>query len=292
MTSVITTPTTTTDQTDTDRDRDRALKARHRRMWALGDYPKVARTLIAQFGPRLVEATGITAGTRVLDVAAGAGNVAIPAAAAGARVVASDLTPELFADGRRRAEAAGVDIEWVEADAEDLPFEDGEFDVVVSAVGAMFTPYHQRTAAELLRVTRPGGVVGMVNWTPQGFIGQLFKVMGPYAPPPPPGAGRPPQWGDEGYVRGLLGDRLASLELTREAVGIDAFDDPLDLREFFKEHYGPTIATYANLAGDPERAAALDRDFADLVHTANLGGPAGPARYEWEYLLVVGRTPA
>ena len=192
------------------------LKARHRAMWALGDYARVADELISSLGPVLVEAAGIGAGQRVLDVAAGTGNVAIPAARAGAAVTASDLTPELLDIGRGRA--GGVDLTWEVADAEALPYGDGAFDTVVSCVGVMFAPFHRTAADELLRVTRAGGTIGLINWTPEGFIGQLFATMKPFAPPPPEGAQPPPLWGNEEHVRDLLGGG-ADVRTERRTVG-------------------------------------------------------------------------
>lgn len=174
---------------------DRALKAKHRAMWALGDYPSVASHLIPDLGTVLVRECGVSRGDRVLDVAAGAGNAAIPAALAGADVVASDLTPDLMEVGRHLAAVRGAQLEWQEADAEALPFADGEFDTVMSCLGVMFAPHHQAAANELLRVCRAGGTIGLLNWTPQGFIGRMFATMKPYAPPPPPGAQPPPLWG-------------------------------------------------------------------------------------------------
>ena len=191
-----------------EQDADRQLKAKHRALWASGNYPAVAAELIPALGPELVQACGVRAGDRVLDVAAGSGNAAIPAAAVGGIVTASDLTPELFDAGRRIAAERGVELEWVEADAEALPFADNSFDVVMSCVGAMFAPHHQATADELVRVCRPGGTIGMINWTPQGFIGNLLATMKPYAPPPPPGASPPPLWGDEAHARKLFGERI------------------------------------------------------------------------------------
>src|SRR6478609_5681308 len=155
-------------------DADRALKTKHRAMWASGDYPALAGDLISTLGPILVDACAIRSGDRVLDVAAGAGNAAIPAALAGAEVVASDLTPELFDAGRRTAATVGAVLEWTEADAEALPFTDGSFDTVLSCVGVMFAPHHQTSADEILRVCRPGGTIGLLSWTPEGFIGQMF----------------------------------------------------------------------------------------------------------------------
>ena len=173
---------------------DTDLKARHRAMWASGDYPSMVETFLVPLGPRLVEASGIGAGMDVLDVAAGTGNASLPAAERGAKVTAGDLTPELLDAGRQRAEAAGLELEWVEADAERLPFEDESFDAVISAIGAMFAPNHQATADELVRVCRPGGTIGLLSWTPEGVIVGLFRTLKPFAPPPPPGGNgfRPP----------------------------------------------------------------------------------------------------
>jgi 2-polyprenyl-6-hydroxyphenyl methylase/3-demethylubiquinone-9 3-methyltransferase len=272
-----------------ERDADRALKARHRALWAAGDYPKVAAELIPALGPEIVDACGVRAGQRVLDVAAGSGNAAIPAAERGATVVASDLTPELFDAGRRSAAERGVDLEWVQADAEALPFADDAFDVVMSTVGAMFAPRHQLVADELVRVTRPGGTIGLINWTPQGFIGNLFKVMAPYAPPPPPGAGPPPQWGDEGHIRELFGDRVTALHARRGRVVMDRSATPIEFREYWKRNYGPTIAVYRYNAGNPDRIADLDRDFLQFLTTWDRADRPDRTAYEAEYLLVTAR---
>ena len=175
------TDTAVTAQTDA----DRALKQKHRAMWASGDYPTLASDLIWELGPRAVAAADVRPGERVLDVAAGSGNAAIPAALRGAMVVATDLAPELFDAGRRHATEAGAELEWREADAEALPFADDAFDVVLSTVGVMFAPHHQVAADELVRVVRPGGRIALISWTPEGFIGQMFKVMKPFAAPLP-----------------------------------------------------------------------------------------------------------
>src|ERR671916_1083603 len=230
-------------------------------MWASGDYPGMVETFLLPLGPRLVEACGIGAGMRVLDGAAGTGNASIPAAKAGAEVTASDLTPELFDAGRARAEAEGVELEWVEADAENLPFEDESFDVVMSSIGAMFAPRHQQVADELVRVCRAGGKIGMLNWTPEGMIGALFRTMGPYAPPPPPGASPPPLWGGEDHVRELFGDRVDFHTLERDVLEITAFERPHDYATHFKDRYGPTIAALNNARANgrvDELEAALD----------------------------------
>ncbi|MGK2867140.1 MAG: class I SAM-dependent methyltransferase [Mycobacterium sp.] len=262
-------------------DADRALKIKHRALWASGDYVAVATELIPELGPELVRACRVGAGDRVLDVAAGAGNAAIPAAAAGASVTAADLTPELFAAGRTRAAQEGVELEWVEADAEAMPFADNAFDIVMSCVGVMFAPRHQIAADELVRVCRPGGTIGLINWTPTGFIGQLFATMKPYAAPPPPGASPGPLWGDEDHVAALLGDRVTDVTMRRQTVMLDHCAEPLEFREYWKRNYGPTIAAYKFNADDPQRTAALDEAFLDLLTATQRAGG-----WEAEYLLV------
>src|SRR4051794_23654677 len=227
---------------------DADLKARHRAIWASGDYPSMVETFLLPLGPRLVEACRIAPGIRVLDVGAGTGNASIPAAQRGANVTASDLTPELLETGRRRAEGAGVELEWVEADAERLPFEDASFDAVISSIGAMFAPIHERVADELVRVCRPGGTIGLLSWTPEGMIGALFRAMGPFAPPPPAGAQPPPLWGSEDHVRELFRGRVALRTLERDALEVSAFAHPRDYGEHFKARYGPTIAARTNAA--------------------------------------------
>jgi ubiquinone/menaquinone biosynthesis C-methylase UbiE len=264
---------------------DREVKAKHRAMWASGDYAAVAAELIPELGPELVRAAGIRAGDRVLDVAAGSGNAAIPAAEAGAIVTASDLTPELFGAGRAIAAQRGVNLEWVEADAEAMPFADNGFDVVMSCVGVMFAPHHQAAADELVRVVRPGGTIGLINWTPEGFIGNLFKTMKPYAPPPPPGASPAPLWGSEDHVRELFGDRVSDLQMRRQTVVLDHCTEPTQFREYWKSNYGPTISAYRFNADDQENVDALDRYFLDFLTTWDRGD-AGRARWEAEYLLV------
>ncbi len=268
-------------------DEDRALKERHRAMWALGDYPALATNVVSSLGPALVAACDIGQGDRVLDVAAGSGNAAIPAARAGADVVASDLTPELLDAGREFAERDGLALTWQQADAEALPFSDNEFDVVMSCLGVMFAPHHQAGADELVRVCRPGGTIGLLNWTPEGFIGQLFATMKPYAPPPPPGAQPPPLWGNEDHVRALFGDRVTDLDVRRQIVTIDQFARPEDFLDYFKVRYGPTIAVYRNVADDPERTAALDGELVALTRKFNRGDTT--AVMDWEYLLITAR---
>jgi ubiquinone/menaquinone biosynthesis C-methylase UbiE len=253
-------------------------------MWASGDYPSMVETFLLPLGPRLVEACQIGPDMRVLDVAAGTGNASIPAAERGAKVTASDLTPELLEAGRARAEAQGLELEWVVADAENLPFEDESFDVVMSSIGAMFAPHHQEVADELVRVTRPGGTIGMLSWTPEGMIGALFRTMGPFAPPPPPGAQPAPLWGSEDHVKELFGDRVEFGTLEREMLEITAFEHPHDYGEHFKERYGPTIAAQKNA-----RANGQDEEFVEALNAFcdewNRGS-ADDARFEKEYLVM------
>jgi SAM-dependent methyltransferase len=265
---------------------DTELKARHRAMWASGDYPRMVETFLLPIGPRLVEACDIVAGTRVLDVAAGTGNAALPAAARGAQVTASDLTPELLDDGRRRAEAEGLDLEWAEADAEHLPFDDGSFDVVMSAIGVMFAPRHQDAADELVRVCRPGGRIGLLSWTPEGMLGALFRAMKPFAPPPPPGAQPPPLWGSEDHLTALFGGRVDFSTLRRETLEITAFEDPHDYARHFMAYYGPTIAVRANAVREG-REAEFDDALYRFCDEWNRG-TEDRARFEKEYLIAVG----
>ena len=265
---------------------DPELKSRHRTMWASGDYPSMVETFLLPLGPRLVEACGIGPGMRVLDVASGTGNAAIPAAQTGAEVTASDLTPELLEAGRRRSQTEGLELDWVEADAENLPFADESFDVVMSSIGAMFAPHHQEVADELVRVCRRGGTVGLLSWTPEGMLGALFRLMGPFAPPPPPGAQPPPLWGSEAHLRGLFGDRVDWRTLERDVLEITAFERPHDYATHFKERYGPTIAVLANA-----RKNGRDQEFEDAFDRFTEEwnrGSEDEARFEKEYLLAVG----
>jgi len=264
---------------------DSELKARHRAMWASGDYPQMVTTWLLPIGERLVEAASIEPGTRVLDVAAGTGNASIPAAKRGAHVTASDLTPELLEVGRQRAEQEGVELDWRQADAEHLPFEDGSYDVVMSAIGVMFAPHHQEAADELVRVCRPGGRIALLCWTPEGMLGALFRMMKPFAPPPPPGAQAPPLWGSEEHLQGLFGGRVEFHTLRRELLEITAFERPRDYGEHFKTLYGPAVAARANAARNgrqEEFDAALDA-FCDEWNR----GTAEQARFEKEYLVTV-----
>ena len=266
------------------------LKQKHRKMWASGDYPSMVETFLTPLGPRLVDACEIGAGDRVLDVAAGTGNAAIPAAATGADVVASDLTPELFEAGRERAATAGVELEWVEADAHDRPFEDESFDVVISSIGVMFAPFHQRAADELVRVCKRGGRIGLLSWTPEGMIGGLFRTMGQFMPPPPEGAQPPPLWGGEEHLRDLFGERVELERIEKGVLEVTAFARPDDYGEHFKQRYGPTIAARAN-AEKNDRAEEFDRTLSEFCAEWNQGSEE-QAHFGMEYLLTVGRRAA
>ena len=263
---------------------DAALKAKHRAMWASGDYPAVARELVEPLGEILVAAAGIDADQWGIDIAAGTGNAALAAARRGAKIIATDLVPELLEVGRGRAEAEGVKLSWKEADAEHLPYDDGEFDFAISAIGIMFAPHHQAAADELVRVVGSKGTVGVLSWTPEGFIGQLFATMKPYVAPPPPGVSPAPLWGNADHVTQLLGDRVRDIHVHRGLLEVGHFNTPEEFRDYFKTNYGPTISAYRMLAEDPERTAALDADLADLARRYDRGD--GSTVLDWEYLVL------
>jgi ubiquinone/menaquinone biosynthesis C-methylase UbiE len=239
-----------------------------------------------------VKACGIAGGQRVLNVAAGTGNTAIRAAETGARVVASDLTPEHFEAGRRAAAAHGVELQWVEADAEALPFPDDDFDVVTSSFGAIFAPNHVAVAREMVRVCRPGGVIGMINFRPDGLAAEFFELLGRYAPPPTKDASPPLPWGEREHVRHLFGDRVESLELLDGEYVERHTGGPDGYRRLYETTFGPVLALRKALAGDPERLAAFDRDFRDFTTRGTRGEPGRPAEYPYPYLLVVARRRA
>ena len=268
---------------------DREEQTGQRELWALGDYHAFALESTWTFGPELVEACGISAGQRVLDVAAGTGNVAIRAAATGAAVVASDLTPENFEAGRREARARGVELDWVEADAEALPFADGEFDVVTSAVGVIFAADHERVADELLRVCRPGGTIGIVTIVPRGFVVDLFRILQRYSRSPAIAEMSPLLWGLEDHARELFGDRVASLELRRRGFLLDGFGDPVQFRDFLRANHPLLVALYRELADEPARVSALDYDLMEAATRGIGGGLDGQSDYDAETLLIVAR---
>jgi SAM-dependent methyltransferase len=258
-----------------------------REVWTSGDYPQVAERLISGFGPTLVGALQIRSGQQVLDVACGAGNVAIAAAATGAEVTALDIAPALLAQGALDAAAAGVDVEWVEGDAEWLPFADASFDVVTSAVGVMFCHSHERAAAELVRVCRPGGGIGLIAWTPESLIGLMFGVLAPFAPQPLLGSKPGSLWGTEAYVGDLLGDGIDELYSERgtirfEGVTPDAFVD------LMRTSYGPVLRVFERLKNDRARTDELDRALRLFARSRNQGEPGRPW-LESEYQLTLAR---
>jgi SAM-dependent methyltransferase len=253
------------------------IKQRTRAAWAAGDYHAIARTQLWEVGPRLVRRVGIGVGEDVLDVACGTGNVAIRAAEAGGRVVGVDLTPELFDAGRRQAAQAGVTIEWVEGDAEDLPFEDGSFDVVLSTFGCMFAPRHQLTAAELARVLRPGGRLGVCAWTPEGLQGEFFRTLGSHMPPPPDFAQPPLLWGTEQHVRDIFAGTGVRLEFDRDTVAMP-FRSGAEAVEFGVRNFGPLIMLRDRLEAEGTWSALLER-------MAAIYDRREPA----EYLIALGR---
>jgi len=262
---------------------DKALKTKHAAMWASGDYSRVADEIVGSLGGLLVEAAEVRAGDEVVDVAAGTGTSALPAARCGATVTATDLTPELLAIGRQKADAEGLTVKWRTADAEHMPCDDAEYDAVLSCIGVMFAPHHQAAADELTRICRPGGRICVLSWTPEGFIGQMFATMKPYAPPPPPGASPAPLWGRADHVRALFGDRVIDLVARQQNLRVDRFTTGAEFRDFFKINYGPTIAVYRSISGEPEKVEELDAALAALGDRHLTAGAM-----DWEYLLVTG----
>ncbi len=251
-------------------------------IWAQGDYPAVAHILLPA-AEALVEACAVGPGMRVLDVAAGNGNVAVTAARRGARVIASDITPELVEKGRERSEAEGLDIEWREADAEDLPFGSEEFDVVTSAFGAMFAPRAAHTAGELMRVAKRGGKVAMTAWTPEGFTGQGFEIAAKYQPPPPEGADTAISWGSEENARARFEPHASHIEFSRGVVPwrFDSVDAWLD----WSRTYAPPMVVAKTML-PPETFAEFERENRARAEAANQATD-GSFHVDAEYLLIV-----
>jgi SAM-dependent methyltransferase len=262
------------------------LKQTHRATWASGDYAAIAE-LVADAPTRdLLAGLTIEPGQEVLDVATGTGNVALPAAADGAQVVGLDLTPELFETARRRAGEHGVAVDWIEGDAEDLPFEDGVFDHVLSVFGVQFAPRHEVVARELARVCRSGGRIGLVNWTPEGLIGELLKIVSRYMPPAPEYASPPPLWGNEEHVRGLFAGSGVELEFSR-GLNPFRFDSPEHYVVFFETHYGPMVKVRERLTAEG-RWEECRQEILALVERRN-EATDGSLLMHSEYLVAVGR---
>jgi SAM-dependent methyltransferase len=254
-----------------------AVKQRQQQAWASGDFAVVAARIVL-VAEQLCETADLHAGWRVLDVATGSGNAAIAAARLGCTAVGIDYVPALLEHGRRRAAAEGLEVELLEGDAEALPFPDASFDAVTSVFGSMFAPDHARAAAELLRVCRPGGTIALANWTPAGFIGELFRTVGAHVPPPA-GVPSPMLWGTEGHLRELFGDGIASLEVT-ERTYTWRFPSAEEFVTFFRRWYGPTVKAFAALEGSARDA--LERDLVALARRHDrlgTGATAIPATY-------------
>ncbi|TWT06145.1 class I SAM-dependent methyltransferase [Reyranella sp. CPCC 100927] len=258
-----------------------ALKARQQGAWSSGDYAIVGTTLQI-VGEALCEALDVRAGQTVLDVAAGNGNVSLAAARRGCDVIATDYVPALLDRARERAQAERLNIQFREADAEALPFPTGSFDAVVSTFGVMFTADHDRAAAELVRVCKPGGKIGMANWTPEGFIGQLFKTIGKHLPPPP-GAKSPALWGTPARLAEMFEPQAASIKAERRHF-VFRYRSPEQWLDVFRNYYGPVLKTFAAL--QPPAQAALQQDLLSLVGQFNRSGDATMV-VPGEYLEVV-----
>jgi SAM-dependent methyltransferase len=259
-----------------------AMKQGTKAVWSLGDYSQIER-FTAPASQALLDACAVSAGQEVLDVAAGTGNFALLAAAEGASVVASDLTPALIERGRERTAAEGVEIEWLEADAEELPFEDARFDCTATVFGAMFAPRPERVSQELFRVTRPGNTVGMANWAPDGFMGRVFRLMGEFVPPPE-GVPPPVQWGDEDAVRERFDGLAGTVDFDRGTAPL-AFESIDALIAFF-DNAGPQVA--ARQALGPEVYDETQRRLRELVAEFNQAD-GDAVHIDAEFLLVVAR---
>ncbi|MBV9787620.1 MAG: class I SAM-dependent methyltransferase [Chloroflexi bacterium] len=258
-----------------------AVKHRQQATWASGDYGVIGTTLQIT-GELLCEAVNLRAGQSVLDVAAGNGNATLAAARRWADVTSTDYVPALLERGQARAEAEGLDVRFQEADAEDLPFADGSFDVVLSIFGVMFTANQEQAAAELLRVCRPGGTIGLVNWTPEGFIGNLFRTIGKHVPPPA-GVNPPSLWGTEQRLHELFGDGIAEMTTNRRCF-VFRYRSAAHMLDVFRTYYGPMLKAFAAL--DETGQTALTHDITELVQRFNQGG-ADSLIVPSEYLEVV-----
>jgi len=254
-----------------------AIKQRQQTVWSSGDYAMIG-TRLQIVGELLAEAVDLRADERVLDVAAGTGHMTLAAARRFAKVTSTDYVPELLDKARARVAADSLEAEYRVADAEKLPFADGEFDVVVSTFGVMFAPDQARAASEMLRALRPGGRIGLANWTPQGFIGQLFKVQSSHVAPPP-GVPSPVKWGDESFIEQCFGPHAAQIRCERRDF-MYRFRSPQHWLQVFRDYYGPTLKAFATL--DESGKRALEKDILDLLSRMNIGDAQSlvvPAEY-------------
>jgi ubiquinone/menaquinone biosynthesis C-methylase UbiE len=260
-----------------------AVKKRQQATWASGDFSVVAARIVLQ-AELLCEAVDLQANWRVLDVATGSGNAAIAAARRGCRVVGADYVPALLESGQIRAKTEHLDVEFVEGDAENLPFPDAAFDAVLSIYGAMFAPNHQKTASELARVCRPGGVIGLASWTPEGFIGEMFRLVGKYIPPTA-GLTPPVRWGDEAHLRAIFGGAIRSMK-SQVRTAVFRFPSAEDNVAFFRKYYGPTLKTFESLPASGR--IALEREMIELNQQFDRnGGKGGPIAIAADYLETV-----
>lgn len=267
---------------------DAEQRQRARAVWSAGDFDAIAER-IWTVGDDLVSRVGVNEDDEVLDVACGTGNATIPAALAGATATGVDITPELFEDGRRRAAEAGVEIEWVEGDAEELPFGDESFDVVLSTFGCMFAPDHQAAASEIARVLRPGGRAGIAAWRPEGAIGQFFVTIAKHAPPPPPGFQPPPLWGVREHVNSLFAGTPLALRFEDAAVHV-RFDSVEEMVEEYATKFGPIAILRAAL--EPEgRWDALARDLTETFERITYAEDGGVA-FDGDYLITLAERAA
>jgi ubiquinone/menaquinone biosynthesis C-methylase UbiE len=246
-----------------------AIKDRQQKTWTSGNYARIGNTLVIM-GELLCEAVNVHAGDKVLDVATGSGNTAISAARRFCNTTGIDYVPELIEHARKRAEVEGMEVTFDVGDAEDLPYPDASFDVVLSTLGVMFAPDQEKVAEELLRTCRPGGKIGLANWTPDGFIGNMFRTLGKHVPPPP-GIKPPPLWGTEERLRELLGEGVASLEVTQRSY-MFRYPSTEHFVEYFRSYYGPTLKAFESL--DLDRQEALAEDLEELLERWNISGDA------------------
>ena len=258
-----------------------ALKGRQQAAWSSGDYAIIGTTL-QLVGEQLAEACDLRFDERVIDVAAGNGNATLAAARRGCQVTSTDYVGDLLERGAARARAEGLDVKFQVADAEALPFDDGSFDAVLSTFGVMFAPDHATAAAELARVCRPGGRIGLANWTPDSLVGHMFKTLGRYLPPPA-GAQSPALWGTETHLRTVFGERAAAITITERLFNF-RYRSAAHFIEVFRTWYGPVHKAFAALS--PDKAALLEQDLTALLDRLNRGG-AGTLVVPSEYLEVV-----
>jgi len=260
-----------------------SLKTKLKSMWMAGDFGQIAR-VIERSGEDFISRLGLNPGDRVLDIACGSGNLSIPAARTGAVVTGVDIATNLLEQAGARAQGEGLNITFDEGDAENLPYADASFDVVITMYGAMFAPRPELVASEMVRVCRPGGRIGMANWTPEGFIGQMFKITGQHVPPPP-NMPSPIKWGDEATVRERLRNGITDLKITRRMCSFKYPFAPAEVVEFFRLYYGPTQRAFEAI--DADKQAALRRDL-EQHWSDNNQATDGTTHVEGEYLEIVG----